>query len=128
MCCFLRTRRPPGTTRTDTFFPYPPLFRSWLEEPLPAYDVETYAALREGASIRIAAGEMAASAAELECLIRRRAVDVLQVDISRIGLTEGRSEEHTSELQSLMRHSYAAFCLKKQHRHTQYLKSLRRPS
>src|SRR3546814_10903208 len=37
---------------------------------------------------------------------------------SRAGRPEGRSEEHTSELQSLMRISYAVFCLKKQNKHT----------
>jgi L-alanine-DL-glutamate epimerase-like enolase superfamily enzyme len=61
----------------------------WLEEPLPAYDVEAYAALGADASVRIAAGEMAGSAAELERLVRARPVDVLQVDVSRVGLTEG---------------------------------------
>jgi L-alanine-DL-glutamate epimerase-like enolase superfamily enzyme len=61
----------------------------WLEEPLPACDVEAYAALGADASVRIAAGEMAGSAAELERLVRARPVDVLQVDVSRVGLTEG---------------------------------------
>jgi L-alanine-DL-glutamate epimerase-like enolase superfamily enzyme len=60
----------------------------WLEEPLPAYQIDAYAKLRENSPVRIAAGEMAGTYAELAPLIRRRGVDVLQVDVSRIGLTE----------------------------------------
>jgi L-rhamnonate dehydratase len=65
--------------------PYRP---HWLEEPLPAYGFGDYAALRERAPMPIAAGEMASGAAELRRLVHRGSVDVLQVDVSRIGLTE----------------------------------------
>src|SRR3546814_7629018 len=76
---FFMIRRPPRSTRTDTLFPYTPLFRSNL----PARHVET-----DGVEGLLAAG----------------------IDF---GDGVDRSEEHTSELQSLMRISYAVFCLKK---------------
>src|SRR3546814_3901189 len=79
-------RRPPRSTRTDTLFPYTTLFRSELHAVL--------ATVR-----RHAHGRPAASTSLLE-------IDVVPHDA-------GRSEEHTSELQSLMRISYAVFCLKK---------------
>jgi len=60
----------------------------WLEEPLQAYDFGGYAQLAAATSTPIAAGELCSSAVELERLIRERCVDVLQVDISRVGLTQ----------------------------------------
>src|SRR5262249_46688835 len=71
--------------RCKRFQPYR-LF--WLEEPLRAYDVEGYARLAGATEITIAAGEMAASFDELCSLLNAGAVDILQVDVSRIGLTE----------------------------------------
>jgi L-alanine-DL-glutamate epimerase-like enolase superfamily enzyme len=59
----------------------------WLEEPLPAYDPAAYEKLRN-AAVPIAAGEMAASCDELALLMASGGVNVLQVDISRVGLTE----------------------------------------
>src|SRR3546814_13776935 len=108
LCClffFLMIRRPPRSTRTDTLFPYTTLFRSHHR---------------------------------LDAVDQRRPAHVLMKDkppafgtpIKRSVTIAGhetsiRSEEHTSELQSLMRISYAVFCLKKktinittQHRHT----------
>src|SRR3546814_6475012 len=82
-------RRPPRSTRTDTLFPYTTLFRSILREK-PSKYVSLLPA-RKGIS-RIFPGWSG-------CL-KGNPVD-------------GRSEEHTSELQSLMRISYAVFCLKK---------------
>src|SRR3546814_9519978 len=87
-------RRPPRSTRTDTLFPYTTLFRS---------DADPVA----GAEPPGRAGEQGPLPAD--------EVDVLQVDdvlAEPLG-REPRSEEHTSELQSLMRISYAVFCLKK---------------
>src|SRR3546814_5877441 len=82
-------RRPPRSTRTDTLFPYTTLFRSHEHAVL---DTSWYAV--HGAD-------------EITDEARGRAC----VDFSRsAGL---RSEEHTSELQSLMRISYAVFCMKK---------------
>src|SRR3546814_15218083 len=88
---FLMIRRPPRSTRTDTLFPYTTLFRS----PSRCRDCCGRGSLR-GRSQRGAAGGGATARPCRVC--RPRA---------------GRSEEHTSELQSLMRISYAVFCLKK---------------
>src|SRR3546814_7772344 len=84
-------RRPPRSTRTDTLFPYTTLFRSplqnfFLDRYAQAYRAEIahFAEIVEGHTVPLA------------------------------GYDDGvRSEEHTSELQSLMRISYAVFCLKK---------------
>src|SRR3546814_2634800 len=84
-------RRPPRSTRTDTLFPYTTLFRS-LEHAveIPAGGADVLAA------DRVLSGQIGPG--------RRR----------KRGRGPGtRSEEHTSELQSLMRISYAVFCLKK---------------
>jgi len=71
--------------RCARFKPYRLL---WLEEPLRAYDIEGYVRLAQATEIAIAAGEMAASFNELSLLLKAGAVDILQVDVSRIGLTE----------------------------------------
>src|SRR3546814_7363119 len=81
---FLIVRRPPRSTRTDTLFPYTTLFRSRLGQRIEERDVLA-----------------------LEIAHRIGAVR----PVGRAVRT--RSEEHTSELQSLMRISYAVFCLKK---------------
>src|SRR3546814_4483173 len=107
-------RRPPRTTRTDTLFPYSPLFRS---EP----DRMVAAARFEGARD---VGKVEDDTA-VGCVMRRggagtgggTAIAGCQ-RAHRLGkplpdLVLFRSEEHTSELQSLMRISYAVFCLKK---------------
>lgn len=77
---------PTAIARAARFEPYG-LF--WLEEPLPAYDMSGYAALRKSASMPIAAGEMAASQAEFSALVTGGCVDILQIDVSRTGLTVG---------------------------------------
>src|SRR3546814_4154930 len=85
-------RRPPRSTRTDTLFPYTTLFRSWRR------DRARPPARRLGHQ---ADGDPARRA-------RRDGRQIWPADDVR-----RRSEEHTSELQSLMRISYAVFCLKK---------------
>src|SRR3546814_5534156 len=98
-------RRPPRSTRTDTLFPYTTLFRSL--RPSPAFAGEGARAL-------------------LAVLVRRRrvrhrvAIGVDDADLTQVQRAHRlfRSEEHTSELQSLMRISYAVFCLKKKINHT----------
>src|SRR3546814_3483497 len=85
-------RRPPRSTRTDTLFPYTTLFRSFQRR------LETFGVAVPG----FAVGE-----GELGGLDHR----VHELRPVRCHLR--RSEEHTSELQSLMRISYAVFCLKK---------------
>src|SRR3546814_14419090 len=90
---FLMIRRPPRSTRTDTLFPYTTLFRS--------------AHRRSGC--RAAARHVESRAAASRQWSHHHPDDALY----RRGRGNGRSEEHTSELQSLMRISYAVFCLKK---------------
>src|SRR3546814_9405065 len=84
-------RRPPRSTRTDTLFPYTTLFRSisgkWRGRPLVPLSGDA---------------------------TRPTADRVREALFSMLASRLGRSEEHTSELQSLMRISYAVLCLKKQ--------------
>src|SRR3546814_14306078 len=102
---FLIRRRPPRSTRTDTLFPYTTLFRS--VDMADAFPV----AARQRDGIGAGEGRMAG----VEQQLHRRAARRHQgVDVP--GAL--RSEEHTSELQSLMRTSYAVFCLKKKKKST----------
>src|SRR3546814_1274456 len=87
-------RRPPRSTRTDTLCPYTTLFRSRGHR--------TAAPLRGGGR----------SHSDRQQVHRRPRVGV-RSDGARRAVRGDRSEEHTSELQSLMRISYAVFCLKK---------------
>src|SRR3546814_4019808 len=101
---FLMIRRPPRSTRTDTLFPYTTLFRSRngrsvseladIDMPtlvIPGMDERHPQALAEQLARLLPQGKLATAAMSGSI----------------------RSEEHTSELQSLMRISYAVFCLKK---------------
>src|SRR3546814_2685645 len=101
---FLMIRRPPRSTRTDTLFPYTTLFRSAgaisARQPV--------LSRRHGGAAGI--DEPAAVADATAALPARR----LYQEVARRSV--GRSEEHTSELQSLMRISYAVFCLKKKNK------------
>src|SRR3546814_14253640 len=100
----LMIRRPPRSTRTDTLFPYTTLFRSRQAKAK---------GLRAKTELMITPGSE-----QTRATIER---DGLLADLEAIGGTVLanacgpciRSEEHTSELQSLMRISYAVFCLKK---------------
>src|SRR3546814_11342942 len=94
---FLMILRPPRSTRTDTLFPYTTLFRSAGE----AEFVGLIARAMPGGHIGIVA--KAADDAALVAKLAKAAIAITP---------GGRSEEHTSELQSLMRISYAVFCLK----------------
>src|SRR3546814_14995017 len=85
---FLMIRRPPRSTRTDTLFPYTTLFRS---------DRPAHPDPGHGGHL-------------LRPAVHRRPYPQF--------VAPGRSEEHTSELQSLMRISYAVFCLKKKNNTT----------
>src|SRR3546814_5882864 len=108
-------RLPPSSTRTDALFPYTTLFRS---ERLAHRDKGSTACDQPGSAARGAQGIalILGPAAGLGIIgVERFAAGLLHV---RLFLAI-RSEEHTSELQSLMRISYAVFCLKKkQHHHT----------
>src|SRR3546814_1827967 len=94
-------RRPPRSTRTDPLFPYTTLFRSVSSSALRSLRTMSSAELR----FRPAMFSIVLSAQ----LMGNKA---LNRDGS-VHLGTRRSEEHTSELQSLMRISYAVFCLKK---------------
>src|SRR3546814_4400203 len=96
----LMRRRPPRSTRTDTLFPYTTLFRS--------HDV--------GGREEMHAQHVARPARRRRNPVDVEVAGVRREDRARLG---DRSEEHTSELQSLMRISYAVFCLKKKNRSIQ---------
>src|SRR3546814_9652547 len=85
---FLMIRRPPRATRTDTLLPYTTLFRSLVVR-------------RPGIEVEKIVGDRARGIEQPDTLVEQRERNA------------DRSEEHTSELQSLMRISYADFCLKK---------------
>src|SRR3546814_3491473 len=106
-------RRPPRSTRTDTLFPYTPLFRSLAAV---RRDARRSARRREGRAAR-SPGEhrsrRARAARGARCALRAQAVAGGRDMSDLFDKLENRSEEHTSELQSLMRITYAAFCLKK---------------
>src|SRR3546814_4957045 len=91
-------RRPPRSTRTDTLFPYTTLFRSAGHSL-----ARLHGLVRHEAGVRVVPAQPALGLAEE---MHRR------VPAAGVG-DQVRSEEHTSELQSLMRISYAVFCLKK---------------
>src|SRR3546814_9750227 len=94
-------RRPPRSTRTDTLFPYTTLFRSVVEPHRPVaadMDRPVELAVDPDRPRRFGMGQGRS--------------DGRQVALQLIAC-RNRSEEHTSELQSLMRISYAVFCLKK---------------
>src|SRR3546814_14696901 len=97
---FLMIRRPPRSTRTDTLFPYTTLFRS-----------------AESRAVRPSANRTSSS--------RERRYSFKSVG-GGICSSLTRSEEHTSELQSLMRISYAVFCLKKKTISSRYYHSVYR--
>src|SRR3546814_2393463 len=96
-------RRPPRTTRTDTLFPYTTLFRSYSA----IMDSKEWGITNvlsfepsDGITLKYIFG------------LRRSSYDRF-TNQTTLDLPIQRSEEHTSELQSLMRISYAVFCLKK---------------
>src|SRR3546814_4720951 len=100
---FLMIRRPPRSTRPEPLFPDTTLFRAEAAARLQFLD--QHALVQRGTDQREVVGD-----AELHRVVQRRR-RILQADGAKKFLF--RSEEHTSELQSLMRISYAVFCLKK---------------
>src|SRR3546814_4365649 len=102
-------RRPPRSTRTDTLFPYTTLFRSTL-------------GFCGGIDLVVDVGDVA-DIDDLGIGLPQQPVERVEDDhgprIADMGVVvdgRARSEEHTSELQSLMRISYAVFCLKKKNK------------
>src|SRR3546814_13409495 len=105
---FLMVRRPPRATLTDTLFPYTTLFRS-------IHDLRG-ATMWPGfvdAHSHFSAMMQMASGLDLDDPSRPPVTDVASLQAAIRSFIDARSEEHTSELQSLMRISYAVFCLKK---------------
>src|SRR3546814_4832035 len=88
-------RRPPRSTRTDTLFPYTTLFRSMC------------------AKVSVLLSAVMESIMLLRPMMPRLCTHPFRSDNLARVRPKNRSEEHTSELQSLMRISYAVFCLKK---------------
>src|SRR3546814_9560633 len=114
--CFLMILRPPISTRTDTLFPYTTLFRS---QPACAVHPRDRLSRSRGRACRnprrLSRGRDRRGAREGGKPGRRDPVLSVQRaagDAARRHGAGARSEEHTSELQSLMRNSYAVFCLK----------------
>src|SRR3546814_4892216 len=111
-------RQPPRSTRTYTLFPYTTLFRSFRagdEERLAAFE-KLYDSLPPMEKNRIKKIDVAAAEKLLAELKAKEGGPTQKIDSTvgeRASKPQPRSEEHTSELQSLMRISYAVFCLKK---------------
>src|SRR3546814_3450818 len=101
-------RRPPRSTRTDTLFPYTTLFRSLLV----VSERTILEGLREPGSSNMEQDVKEKPTAALRKSVNLKKEPDVGAEESG-GQDKNRSEEHTSELQSLMRISYAVFCLKK---------------
>src|SRR3546814_6484775 len=117
-CLFLMIRRPPRSTRTDTLFPYPTLFRStaWLHDLRPMLDHGEVRAIVAasggvpGKALALIDSDVAAMEKQLLAIAASGDPDNR---LREAHAREVRSEENKSALQSLMRISYAVFCLKK---------------
>src|SRR3546814_1608215 len=114
-------RRPPRSTRTDTLFPYTTLFRSGQRTCFAVFafiHVDPWQELLH---------QMNSTTAPPVIGDRQRLSATMVLSLLLHGMlsdTQIRSEEHTSELQSLMRNSYAVFCLKKKKKTKQYVKTM----
>src|SRR3546814_5359393 len=136
-------RRPPRSTRTDTLFPYATLFRSGRVARELAIEIGEGGAdaepgrgrrhrvefnpldlrvrtgeheierLAEFEHLKVAVIDIEGVDVEAELIVEPRGLGAEVEAVEPLGLDEERSEEHTSELQSLMRNSFAGFCLKK---------------
>src|SRR3546814_9550586 len=105
-------RRPPRSTRTDTLFPYTTLFRSVVE----GHQLAPVRLAARRLRRRVGVGDILGDHAQARALGTQAGSGNVQrlLEIHDWGfLSPSRSEEHTSELQSLMRISYADFCLQK---------------
>src|SRR3546814_3778306 len=109
-------RRPPRSTRTDTLFPYTTLFRSRDQRGSTSATPPARRA-HPAPALRYARAARPSRRATGRCCRQGRLSSEDLISVCR-----QRSEEHTSELQSLMRISYAVFCLKKKNKET--LKSI----
>src|SRR3546814_9327800 len=115
---FLMIRRPPRSTRTDTLFPYTTLFRSYVVPLRVEIEAERMAAALGALQLRLPRNDEAEARHAFNALVGRGhhggIGNLVDVERQRAEGAHGvRSEEHTSELQSLMRISYAVFGFKK---------------
>src|SRR3546814_12988743 len=124
-------RRPPKSTRTATLFPYTTLFRSaadgWGDKTIPLRPLTEISALKIAVEVGFVLGVKPATTPMGSAMVRslRSSLRVTTPTVGMLRMDSHtalaacwflmvlRSEEHTSELQSLMRISYAVFCLKK---------------
>src|SRR3546814_7665839 len=118
-------RRPPRSTRTDTLFPYTTLFRSFdlfgperqcfhrAEDRRSVETARLVARAIGGIDLDLVDGLVRQRKASREIIFARLVVEEHRYCRKARGGHRNRSEEHTSELQPLMRISYAFFCLKK---------------
>src|SRR3546814_3197062 len=112
---FFMIRRPPRSTRTDTLFPYTTLFRSGVDvdglvkDIIPARLIPVIPRTKTGISH--------------DNIQLRQFLHQIFAGLAVTHIKRNRSEEHTSELQSLMRISYAVFCLKKKKTYKTKVKS-----
>src|SRR3546814_2174565 len=135
VCVFLLIRRPPRATRTDTLFPYATLFRSPSGASVPCQrpwpqagdDGQKYSSpgrmpvpysaanisVTSDLCVCLTAAGNSRVVPEVYWNTAMSSARVLVSNVSGRPAISARSEEHTSELQSLMRISYAVFCLKK---------------
>src|SRR3546814_6875734 len=111
-------RRPPRSTRTDTLFPYTTLFRSGTFAVRSRWDAGRNERPQDAAGAT--PGEIGPS----NCNARGLSAVLEKTPALSVKFAPGRSEEHTSELQSLVRISYAVFCLKKKktNKHLRHIK------
>src|SRR3546814_9204284 len=122
-------RRPPRSTRTDTLFPYTTLFRSPFRVLYSGDLMSSGAGLADIVFVSIGSSEgardvcrtlnrQAGAGEEISELVMAYGTDMRSMMQRNGGCfrMHDRSEEHTSELQSLMRNSYAVFCLKKKNK------------
>src|SRR3546814_3388924 len=106
-------RRPPRSTRTDTLFPYTTLFRSSYRVALAQWQTNRTAVALQPIETTTVLGA-AAAPATMPRATPESSPQAPPKSTPEIGYEPAiRSEEHTSELQSLMRISYSVFCLKK---------------
>src|SRR3546814_2654575 len=103
-------RRPPRSTRTDTLFPYTTLFRSQLKDPA---HLRTHVATAQAIRTPVEQSDERLLAASHAVIRQQESAQQRELARGPDDPGRSRSEEHTSELQSLMRISYAVFCLKK---------------